>query len=143
MNEEEKYGCAGAYQGEPEAWDSLVKGQKEMSAVREEDMGRSLPTPWLGSEQRCTRHPGHRRVCSCPGAEAAWLEGEITSSGISRASRKNSENYSPLISFHFIAVCLSLFYLFSSKVHSLFTLRYKPLNLGVSGAKSKLFANRY
>lgn len=38
--------------------------------------------------------------------ETAWLEGEIISSRISRVSQKDSESYSPLISFHFIIVCL-------------------------------------
>lgn len=46
--------------------------------------------------------------CSSPvWTEVAWLEGEIISSRISRVSRKDSENYSSLISFHFISVCLS------------------------------------
>lgn len=76
--------------------------------MREEDAGQALPPRGRGWERRHTHTPGCPCGHSCPvRTAAAWLEGEIISSRISGTSRKNSANYSLLISFHFIMVCLS------------------------------------
>lgn len=99
---------------------SLVRREKKTrssTAPREEDAGRktsrmaklSDPRGW-GWEQKVrielelTDSLPLQLSCVDRGCV---LEGEIISSRISRVSRKDSENYSSLISFHFISVCLS------------------------------------
>ena len=57
--------------------------------------------------RRCTEPLSWCLYKSPVWTEAAWLEDEIISSRISRVTQKGSESYSPLISFHFIIVCLS------------------------------------
>ena len=84
-------------------------GYREQNGGRETSVMAKLSGPrgWGWEQEVYTEVLSWCLYKSPARTEATCLEGEIISSRISKVSRKNLENYSPLISFHFIIVCLS------------------------------------
>ena len=93
---------------EKKTWRKMAIGSK-MEGGRQTSVVAKLsgPRAWGCEQEVCTEVLSWCLYKSPARTEATCLEGEIISSRISKVSRKNLENDSPLISFHFIIVCLS------------------------------------